>query len=275
MNKDNNFIELLKTHTDIDKKFINTFFKKFKIGGDLDFDLKDINVAKYLGIELLTLRKRLLNQYSKVKRFFVNVDYIKIKSGKSAASLTYMINYSAFEKLAMSGDSIKSESIRMYFVKLRQFIVENQNLIYQAMENKVELKKYIGYETIYFFVMDDRKPELLKLGRTKDIVQRLRNYNVGRIKEVELKYLALVKNNLLIENCLKLKLEKSQVYENKEIYKVEPKTLKKVIDDCYCKYVSKKENTELYREISDLLGLYAYTKDKKNIKPYIIIGEDL
>jgi hypothetical protein len=275
MNKDNNFIELLKTHTDIDKKFINTFFKKFKIGGDLDFDLKDINVAKYLGIELLTLRKRLLNQYSKVKRFFVNVDYIKIKSGKSAASLTYMINYSAFEKLAMSGDSIKSESIRMYFVKLRQFIVENQNLIYQAMENKVELKKYIGYETIYFFVMDDRKPELLKLGRTKDIVQRLRNYNVGRIKEVELKYLALVKNNLLIENCLKLKLEKSQVYENKEIYKVEPNTLKKVIDDCYCKYVSKKENTELYREISDLLGLYAYAKDKKNIKPYIIIGEDL
>lgn len=158
----------------------------------------------------------------------------------------------------------------MYFVKLRQFIVENQNLIYQAMENKVELKKYIGYETIYFFVMDDRKPELLKLGRTKDIVQRLRNYNVGRIKEVELKYLALVKNNLLIENCLKLKLEKSQVYENKEIYKVEPKTLKKLIDDCYCKYVSKKENTELYREISDLLGLYAYTKDKKNIKLYVV-----
>lgn len=275
MNKDNSFIELLKTHTDIDKKFITTFFKKFKIGGDLDFDLKDINIAKYLGIELLTLRKRLLNQYSKVKRFFENVDYVKIKSGKSAASLTYMINYSAFEKLAMSGDSEKSESIRMYFVKLRQFIVENQNLIYQAMENKIELKKYVGYETIYFFVMDDRKPELLKLGRTKDIVQRLRNYNVGRIKEVELKYLALVKNNLLIENCLKLKLEKSQVYENKEIYKVEPKTLKKVIDDCYCKYVSKKENSELYREISDLLGLYAYTKDKKNIKPYIIIGEDL
>jgi hypothetical protein len=77
------------------------------------------------------------------------------------------------------------------------------------------------------------------------------------------------------KNCLKLKLVKSQVYENKEIYKVEPKILKKVIDDCYCKYVSKKENSELYREISELLGLYAYTKDKKNIKPYIIIGKDL
>ena len=32
---------------------------------------------------------------------------------------------------------------------------------------------------------------------------------------------------------------------------------------------------ELYKEISDILGIYSYTKDKKNIKPYIIIGKDL
>jgi len=51
----------------------------------------------------------------------------------------------------------------------------------------------------------------------------------------------------------------------------EPKILKKVINKCYCKYVSKQQNEELYKEISDLLGLYAYTKDKINIKPYIII----
>lgn len=31
--------------------------------------------------------------------------------------------------------------------------------------------------------------------------------NVGRIKEVELKYFALVKNYLLIDHCIKLKLK--------------------------------------------------------------------
>jgi hypothetical protein len=36
-----------------------------------------------------------------------------------------------------------------------------------------------------------------------------------------------------------------------------------------------KENNDLYRELSDLLGLYSYTKDKINIKPYIVIGTDL
>jgi hypothetical protein len=272
MNKNSVFITLLKKHTDIDKKFIDVFFKKFKIGGELNFDIKDKYVANYLGIELITLRKRLSNAYSKVIRFIENVDYVKFKVGKN---IQYMINYSAFEKLAMSGDSAKSETIRMYFVKLREFLVENQKIIYQAMENKGDLKIYEGYESIYFFVIDERKPNILKIGRTIDIVNRLRNYNVGRIKEIELKYYAIVKNNLLIENCLKLKLEKNQVYEGKEIYKVEPKKLKKIIDDCYCKYVSKKQNENLYKEISDLLGLYAYTKDKKNIKPYIIIGKNL
>ena len=34
-----------------------------------------------------------------------------------------MINYQCFEKLAMSGDSPKSESVRMYFVKLREFAI--------------------------------------------------------------------------------------------------------------------------------------------------------
>jgi hypothetical protein len=182
-----------------------------------------------------------------------------------------MLNYACFEKLAMSGDSPKSESVRMYFIKLREFIVNNQESIYQTMENKVDLHKYNSFETIYFFVIDERKPNILKLGESKKIIERLRNYNVGRINEVELKYLALVKNSLLIEKCVKLKLKKKQVIENSEIFKIEPKSLKKIIHECYCKYVSSKENEKLYKEIGDIQGLYSYTKDKVNIKPYIII----
>jgi phage anti-repressor protein len=274
MIKSNIFVSLLKEHTNIDVNFIETFFKKFKIGGELNFDIEDKDVAKYLGINLITLRKRLANIYSKTKKFIKNVDYIKIQSGKTS-STTYMINYQCFEKLAMSGDSPKSETIRMYFIKIREFLVENQELIYQAMENKVNLNKYRGYDSIYFFAVDERKKDLLKVGKTIDIVQRLRNYNVGRIKEVDLKYFALVKNSLLIEKCIKLKLKSNQVFENKEIFKVDPNILKKVIDDCYCKYVSSKQNEEMYDDISHLLGLYAYTKSKINIKPYVIIGKKL
>ena len=141
MSRNNIFISLLKEHTNIDVEFINTFFKKFKIGGELNFDIIDKDAAKYLGVELINIRKRLANAYSKTKKFFKNVDYIKIQTGKTSAT-TYMLNYQCFEKLAMSGDSAKSESVRMYFIKLREFLVENQHLIYQTLDNKINLDRY-------------------------------------------------------------------------------------------------------------------------------------
>ena len=272
--KDNVFIKLLKENTNIDEGFIDIFFKRFKIGGELDFEIKDIDVAKYLGITLITLRKRLNNAYSKTKRFIENVDYIKVKIGISN-NIMYMLNYPCFEKIAMSGDSAQSETVRMYFTKLREFITDNQHKIYQAINNNKDLKIYNGMDTIYFFAADDRYQNILKPGKASKIVERLRNFNVGRIKEVELKYLALVKNPLLIEKCIKSFLTKKQVYSGKELFEIEPKKLKKVIYDCYCKHVSSEENTQLYEEISTLLGMYVYVKDKVNIKPYIIIGKNL
>ncbi len=272
--KDSIFIKLLKENTNIDEDFIDTFFSKFKIGGELDYDIKDTDVCKYLDINLATLRKRLNNIFSKTKRFIENVDYIRIKTGVSN-NIIYMLNYACFEKLAMSGDSKQSEVVRMYFTKLREFITDNQRVIYQAMNKKNDLKIYNKMDTIYFFAADERKQDILKVGKSTKIVERLRNYNVGRIKEVELKYVALVKNPLLIEKCIKLLLKKKQVVSGKELFEIDPKILKKVIDDCYCKHVSVKENKDLYDEISNLLGMYVYVKDKLNIKPYIIIGKNL
>jgi hypothetical protein len=274
MPKNSIFIQLLKQYTNIDHNFIDTFFTKFKIGGEFNYDIEDIKAAKYLDIKLNTLRRRLMNEFSKTKIYFEKVDYIKIKSDKSNAGLSYMLNYQCFERLAMSGDSEQSEVVRMYFVKLREFITENHHLIYQAMTNKKDLSKYSKMESIYFFAVDETKFNF-KIGRTNDIVLRLNNYNVGRIKEVDLKYFALVKNNKIIEQCLKLKLKKNQVIKNKEIYKIDPIELKKVINNCYCKYVSQKKHEELYEEISNLLGIYSYTKNKKNIKPFIIIGNNI
>ena len=267
------FIKLLKKHTNIDSDFIETFFKKFKIGGELDFDINENNVSKYLDISILTLRKRLNNVFSKSKRFIEKVDYIKLKI-ENTNKIMYMLNYACFEKLAMSGDSKNSETIRMYFTKLREFITNNQHLIYQAIENKQLLKEYNNFNTIYFFAVDERK-NIFKLGESEKIINRLKNYNVGRIKDIELKYLALVKNSLIIEKCVKLKIKKNQVIKNREIYKIDPLKLKQVIKECYCRYVSVKENNDLYREISDILGMYSYVKNKVNIKPYIIIGKDL
>jgi superfamily II DNA or RNA helicase len=120
---DNQIVNFIKNNSNIPHSFIDTFFTKFKIGGELDFDIKDTNVCKFLDISLISLRKRLNNAYSKTKRFIENVDYIRIKTGVSN-NINYMLNYNCFEKLVMSGDSKQSETIRMYFTKLRDFITK-------------------------------------------------------------------------------------------------------------------------------------------------------
>ena len=55
--------------------------KKFKIGGDLDFYIKNKNVVKNLNIKLSTLRKRLLNFYTKKTHKYIEiVYYVRIKN---------------------------------------------------------------------------------------------------------------------------------------------------------------------------------------------------
>ena len=123
-NKDSVFISLLKTHTNINKTFINTFFKKFKIGGELDFDIKDKIVSNYLNITLDNVRRRLQNKYSITKKFIENVDFIKVKSGNTTG-VSYMFNYQCFEKIAMSGETQQSETVRLYFIKRNlQFLLK-------------------------------------------------------------------------------------------------------------------------------------------------------
>lgn len=199
------FIRMLKKYTTIDIEFIDTFFKKFKIGDDLNFDINENDVAKYLNISIKTLRDRLNNKYSSKKVYFEKADYIKKLDGKKAA-VTYYLNYACFERLAMNGNTVESETVRLYFSKLREFITDNQHIFNQSLNKYDELKKYSNRESIYFFAVDETKVNY-KIGSTKDIISRLRTYNTGKIDDVELQYFVLVKNRKKIEKCIKAKLE--------------------------------------------------------------------
>lgn len=114
----------------------------------------------------------------------------------------HYINYPTFERISMESQSQNAKLIKTYFIKLRQFIYENQHIIYQSIEQKKLLKKFVSNESIYFFAVDEQHSNVFKIGRTYDIINRLRNYNVGKLYETDLKYYALVKNSLLIEICL-------------------------------------------------------------------------
>lgn len=169
------------------------------------------------------------------------MDFIKVKNNEYNSSITYMLNYPCFEKIAMNSDSDNSESVRIYFSELRKFIYDNQSILYQSMINYDDLKKLYGYDVIYFFVVDKNiiifsclklclsscsyflEIGTNKIGRSINILQRLRNYNVGKINEIDLKYLVVVKNSVIIEKCIKNNLLDKQLFDKKEIYKIKSK----------------------------------------------------
>ena len=121
---------------------------------------------------------------------------------------------------------------------------------------------------IYFFAADTTK---FKVGRSTDMLSRLRSYNVGRVEDIVLKYVAIVSDSILIERCIKKKLKPFEVIEGREIFELNPSDIKEAINDCYSSLTSNTAHKQLLEDLATLTGYYAYIKDKKMIKPYVVI----
>ncbi len=262
------FINILKKYTNIDKNFLDDIFSNFKLTNldeeSYDFNIYDIQVAKWLDIDIQTLRNRLRSKYTNKNNedlYIENVDYIRIKDGKN---VQYKITYLCFENLAMQSQTENGEMIRLYFSKIREFIQINQSIIYQALDHKTKLNKIVkeakdnNKNFFYIIAIDDRYDDIVKIGHTKDIIKRLRNYNVGRIKDTDLKFLAIIENQKDVEDCMKINLEEYRYIKRREIYKINNDILEQILNKCKC------ENNHLCKMIE-------YLKNKVNIKPYIII----
>jgi hypothetical protein len=113
------------------------------------------------------------------------------------------------------------KKVRTYFIQIREFLTKNASIIRQAICNKNDLRKYSKFDTIYFFAVNDKHfKTLYKAGKARDILQRIKNYNVGRIPDVDLLYLALVKNIDIIDSCMKHALKPFAVIDDREIYNI-------------------------------------------------------
>ena len=68
-NNNKTIIDILKKYTDIDKNFLNDLFSNFKLTDleyeSYDFDFTDKKVAKWLDIDIQTLKDRLRSKYKK------------------------------------------------------------------------------------------------------------------------------------------------------------------------------------------------------------------
>lgn len=277
------FIELLKDKTDIDHEFITKFCIYFEIGDNKEFKINYKDVAKFLEISNDTLLNRLQNKYSDGESYKENIDFTKVKT--SSQNVDYMLNYPCFEKICMASQTERGAEVRSYFSKLRTFLTDYQEKIYEIFNNSTIVKDVSKNKCIYIIALDENK-DIYKIGRTENLANRIKNYQVGKIDNVDIKYLAIVEDPLLIENCIKLFLNKYQYKEKTEIYKMSLTEITYIIEKCYAmfkKYFNKDgnldEQLELIKNLFDMhkMQLFLHKNDKttRKFQPYVIINHDI
>jgi phage anti-repressor protein len=293
------FTNLLKTYTTIPHSFVDSFFTKFKLENDdnPEFYIKEEDVSKWLKIEVTTIRERLRNKYqNKLKKntnnpmYVENVDYTVQTNTKDKRKLHYLLSYKCFEKICMLTETEEGSQVRLYFVKLRQFVSEHYQSISQALSTNLSIKdiskkiKEKGLSCIYIIGLSkeiDLRSEtstsglkdLFKPGRTTNLVNRFSNYNSGRLNDVDIRYVAVVKNEIAIEHCMSVKLDKYRYVKDSEIYKVNIDVIKQIISECSCKYMNKKEYLDVLSGMEEIFSFYNFLKEESEVIPFIIINK--
>jgi phage anti-repressor protein/predicted GIY-YIG superfamily endonuclease len=236
-----NYKDFLKKFSTVPNQFIEDFYKltdyKEINNNEMTIDLN--NVVKWLKIIKKNAKDTLTKSYIK------DVDYKIIKNNKIKGSgghnkETILMTINCFKKFCQLTKSIKGNEVREYFINVEGLLNKYKNYIIKGMEDKIgklekNLKPKINPEKglIYIF-QTPNTPEnsLYKIGRTKDLKQRLVSHQSPLSHDINVLFYYESDNIVEIEKCIKLFMKKYQYRKYKEVYKINIDIIKLLIESC-------------------------------------------
>ena len=231
--------EFLKKYSNIHNDFIDDFFDMYEIEtNEKSFVINLDKISDWLDVSKGNLKDTLINSYKK------NIDY-KIKknptsdgSGGKNRELI-MLTPRCFKKLCMLSKSKKAEEVREYFLEVEELLDKYKIYTIQALRKRIQTLEYnqkTKYKSsngvIYIFRASEEIDSLYKIGRTKNLDIRLKNYNTSNADDLKLEYVYETDNINEVENCLKSLIKKFRYRKYKEVYQIDINVLKKLIDGC-------------------------------------------
>ncbi len=219
MSTDNNKINLkdfLKKYTAVSSNFIDEYYSFYEMCEKEKYGILLDNVIEYLEVKNAD---RFYENFR--KKYEENIDYIKknIQNEKMVEGKKYTLYYvslDTFEKICMMSKAEKANKVRDYFIILRKFIqYYKDHISNMIIENA--LKYPNGY--VYIILVNKGK-NIFKFGKTKNVKNRLKNYATGSEVHPDIKFIILVKDKDIVENCVKDLIKNHQYKPNKEVYKV-------------------------------------------------------
>lgn len=138
----------------------------------------------------------------------------------------------------MKGKSKKSDEVREFYYELEMLIYRYKDYIIDGLNNKIKAlennqRPRVNPEkgVIYILQVADGV-SYYKLGKTKNLQQRLRSYNGDKKDDIMPLFIYETNDIDTVEGCVKLLAKKYQYRRSKEVYQADINLLKDLIVKC-------------------------------------------
>ena len=231
-----NLINFLKTYTKINNEFIDDFFGLYNPNDKYNFAINLEDIAKWMNTNKSDLKETLGNSYKE------KIDYKIIKGVsngmKGKPKDTILLTPKCFKLMAMQSKTKKAIEVREYYYELEQVIDQYKEYIIKGLEEKIKTlennqkPKINPSKGIIYIIQTSDGVGHYKVGKTKNLKQRLKQYNGDKKDDIIPLYVYETDDINEIERCVKSYAKQYQYRKYKEVYKADINMLKDLINDC-------------------------------------------
>lgn len=232
--------DYVKKLTTVPEKFIDEFFTLYDENTmQTDFVVNLNYVSKWLDSYKRNLVDTLVRSYKKGLDYIVTkpVD-VKKKDPRHNNYKLYLLTPDCFKRLAMMSRSKNAEMVRTYFIEIENLFIKYRSYMLEGMKKEVEAlarnQRTKNYPTGpgFIYIISAGKKGLYKIGRTKDLAQRMRNYQSGLADDIDVLYVHRAENISGVEGCVKGWLKEKRYRKYKEVYQADITMIKDLISSC-------------------------------------------
>jgi phage anti-repressor protein len=238
--------EYINLTSTVPSKFVDELFEFYdEKTSQTDPVIRLDMVAKWLDANKNELIKTLKKSYRlKFDYIITKHNPVNKKDPRANNNKLYLLTPDCFKRVAMLSRSKNAEMVRTYFIEIENLYFKYRQQTLKGMQDEIErlernqkpiegvAEKELKSGYLYIIRASEQKDGLVKIGRTNNLVARLRNYNSGRADDVEVLYTYKVPDIITAERCIKALLKKYQYRKYKEVYQADVEMIKELLHDC-------------------------------------------
>lgn len=239
----------LKKLSPIPNAFIDDMFSLYDPDtAQTDFAVDLDAIAKWLGVRKDNLMATLKASY------VAGVDYLvsrqsyphsTSKYGRNAYKLV-LLTPDCFKRLCMRSKGKTAENVRTYFIQVEALVMKYRQQMVVGMQQDIDrlesnkrargLSKAVSAREGYIYVIraSTKYDNVIKIGRTRDLVRRLREHSAAHADDPQVLFTFKTEDAAAVETCLKGWLKDRQWSRGryKEVYKADLDMVKQMIHGC-------------------------------------------